>query len=57
MWYFYNVHCFLLFIVTLKTKVQEKKKVSQHLHSVHLELPSFGHIQDKLNFQENLDII
>lgn len=41
----------------MKTKVQEKKKVSQHLHSVHLELPSFGHIQDKLNFQENLDII
>lgn len=48
--------CIALFIITLKTKVQERK-VSQHLHGVHLELLSFGHIQDKLNFQETLDIV
>lgn len=47
---------FSLFIVTWKTKMQEEK-LSRHLPGVHLELLSFGHIQDQLNFQETLAII
>lgn len=53
--YVVHLQCtwFSLFIVTCRTKVQGEK----HLPCVHLELPSFGHIQDKLNFQETLDVI
>lgn len=47
---------FSLFIVTWKTKMREEK-LSLHLPGVHLELLSFGHIQDQLNFQETLAII
>lgn len=46
-----------VFIITLKKTEVQERKVSQHPRGVHSELLPFGHIQDKLNFQETLDIV